>query len=74
MLILELQPAVSASLEGSLARAIRIESCGSVSVAPGLLAKVERPTATSLHVEAESWNRGQTAQNDWRSQTAGTPR
>ena len=58
MLILEFQPAVSASLEGSPARAIRIESCSSVSVAPGLLAEVERLSATSLHVEGrtlEAW-------------------
>jgi hypothetical protein len=58
MLILELQPAKSAHLEGNPPRAIRIESYGGINVAPGLLAQVERLTATSLHLEGgilEPW-------------------
>jgi hypothetical protein len=51
MLILELQPARSARLEGDPPRAILVESYGGINVAPGLLAQVERLTGTSLHVE-----------------------
>jgi hypothetical protein len=51
MLILELQPAASAVLEGDPPRAIRIMSYGGVNVAPGLLAGVAHRTGTSLHVE-----------------------
>jgi hypothetical protein len=51
MLILELQPATWARLEGNPPRAIRIASCGGISVAPGLLTQVAALTSTSLHVE-----------------------
>lgn len=50
-LILEIQPAISARLEGEPPRAIRIESYGGVEVARGLLAQVEHRLGTSLHVE-----------------------
>jgi hypothetical protein len=51
-LILELQPARSARLEGDPPYAIRIEAYGELAeVAPGLLAEVERLTMTSLCVE-----------------------
>jgi hypothetical protein len=42
-LILHLQPAPSATLEGDPPRAIRAEGFGGTEVAPGLLAHLERP-------------------------------
>lgn len=50
-LILHLQPARSAALEGDPPRAIRVERLGGTEVAPGLLADLECLAMTSLHVE-----------------------
>ncbi len=50
-LILHLQPARSATLEGDPPRAIRVEGFGGTEVAPGLLADLECLAMTSLHVE-----------------------
>jgi len=53
-LILELQPARSAALEGDPPRAIRIEGLGGTEVAPGLLTDLERLSMTCLRVELGS--------------------
>jgi hypothetical protein len=49
--ILHLQPARSATLEGDPPRSIRVEGFGTVEVAPGLLADLDRLAMTRLHVE-----------------------
>lgn len=50
-LIVHLQPARSAALEGDPPRAIRVEGLGGTEIAPGLLADLERLAMISLHVE-----------------------
>ncbi len=50
-MILHLQPARSATLEGDPPRAIRVEGFGGTEVAPGLLADLEHLAMTRLHVE-----------------------
>jgi hypothetical protein len=49
--ILHLQPARSATLEGTPPRSIRIKGFGGTEVASGLLAGLERLAMTRLHVE-----------------------
>jgi hypothetical protein len=52
-LIVHLQPARSATLEGDPPRAVVVEAFGGTQVAPGLLADLERLAMTRLHVVAE---------------------
>ena len=54
MLLLGGQPARSAYPEGDPPRVIRVESYGGTDVAPGLLARLERLTGTSLRAEPVS--------------------
>lgn len=49
--ILHLQPARLATLEGEPQRSNRVEGLGTVAVAPGLLADLERLAMTRPHVE-----------------------
>jgi hypothetical protein len=50
-LIVHLQPARSATLDGDPPRAVLIHGFGGTEVAPGLLADLERLAMTSLQVE-----------------------
>jgi hypothetical protein len=50
-LIVHLQPARAATLEGDPPRAILLESFGETEVAPGLLAHLEQLAMTGLRVE-----------------------
>lgn len=52
-LIVHLQPARSAALEGDPPRAILIEGYGRPEVAPQLLADLEKLATTNLHLETE---------------------